>query len=52
MRAFHARLQEQRTEQALTPLPELTQMLTSQLGLLCQATCKQANSDTLAARVL
>ncbi|MFX2610912.1 DNA-binding protein [Enterobacter mori] len=50
MRAFRTRQREQRAEQT-TPLPpELTQLLTGQLGLLWQAAVKQADADTLAAR--
>ncbi|HGM5454833.1 DNA-binding protein [Serratia marcescens] len=50
MRAFRARLREQRAEQAPALPAELMQLLTGQLGLLWQAAVKQADADTLAAR--
>ncbi|HEJ9079004.1 hypothetical protein GKN89_11605 [Serratia sp. YC16] len=50
MRAFRARLREQRAEQTPALPPELLQLLTGQLGLLWQAACKQAEANTLAAR--
>ncbi|MGK0603182.1 DNA-binding protein [Yokenella regensburgei] len=50
MRAFRARLREQRTEQAPVLPADLAQLLTGQLGLLWQAAVKQADADTLAAR--
>jgi chromosome segregation ATPase len=50
MRAFRARLREQRAEQAPALPAELAQLLTGQLGLLWQAAVKQADADTLAAR--
>lgn len=50
MRAFRARLREQRAEQTPALPPELLQLLTGQLGLLWQAACRQAEADTLAAR--
>ncbi|QMM55199.1 DNA-binding protein (plasmid) [Enterobacter sp. RHB15-C17] len=50
MRAFRARLREQRAEQTPALPTELAQLLTGQLGLLWQAAVKQADSDTLAAR--
>jgi len=50
MRAFRARLREQRAEQAPALPPELAQLLTGQLGLLWQAAVKQADADMQAAR--
>lgn len=50
MRAFRARLREQRTEQTPVLPAGLQQLLTGQLGLLWQAAVRQADSDTLAAR--
>lgn len=50
MRAFRARLREQRAEQTPALPPELQQLLTGQLGLLWQAAVKQADADTQAAR--
>jgi len=50
MRAFRARLREQRAEQTPALPPELAQLLTGQLGLLWQAAVKQADADTQAAR--
>lgn len=50
MRAFRARLREQRAEQALALPAELAQLLSGQLALLWQAAVKQADAGTLAAR--
>ncbi|QDL35660.1 DNA-binding protein [Serratia liquefaciens] len=50
MRAFRARLREQRAAQAPALPAELAQLLSGQLALLWQAAVKQADADTLAAR--
>ncbi|EOG3567130.1 DNA-binding protein [Klebsiella pneumoniae] len=50
MRAFRARRREQRAEQVPALPPELAQLLTGQLGLLCQAAVKQADAGALATR--
>nr|SAY46534.1 Uncharacterised protein [Serratia marcescens] len=50
MRAFRARVREQRAEQAPALPAELAQLLSGQLALLWQAAVKQADADTLAAR--
>lgn len=50
MRAFRARLREQRAEQTVVLPADLQKLLTGQLGLLWQAAVKQVDADTLAAR--
>lgn len=50
MRAFRARQRELAAEQAMPLPPELTQLLTGQLGLLWQAAVRQAEAGALAAR--
>src|SRR5476651_1685384 len=50
MRAFRARLKEQTRDQTPSLPPELQHLLISQLVLLWQAACRQAEVDTLAVR--
>lgn len=50
MRAFRARLREQRAEQVPALPAELAELLTGQLALLWQAAVKQADAGTLATR--
>ncbi|MEA9392649.1 DNA-binding protein [Acerihabitans sp. TG2] len=50
MRAFRARQRETAADRMQALPPELMQLLTGQLGLLWQAACQQADTNTLGAR--